>query len=324
MLISVILPVYNVEKFLRKCLDSIVNQTYKDLQIILVNDGSEDESGKVCDEYAGRDDRIHVIHQKNQGLSKARNVGLSLAKGEYITFIDSDDYIELDTYSMVNRAIRENDFPDLIFYREKSVDTKGKTVYIQGDTPSGEILRKDRKFAEKRIIGELINGVCDKVFRAEVINGLSFEVGKMYGEDFRFNLEMLKRVETVVYIDQIKYSYVMNAESITHKAFNPNSFDQVYFKDSVVEMVKKDFPEYLEISEKRAFLARLRMCRPIYHEKLEKVYKEQLKIYDEYMRQHYNSLKKEMSFQESTEYILYMFIKPLYRVFLELVYKIRK
>ena len=323
-MISVIIPIYNVEKFLRKCLDSIVNQTYKDLQIILVNDGSTDKSGKVCDEYAERDSRIHVVHQKNQGLSKARNVGLSLAKGEYITFIDSDDYIELDTYSIVNQAIRENNFPDLIFYREKSVDTKGKTVYIQGDTPSGEILQKDRKFAEKRIIGDLINGVCDKVFRAEVINGLSFEIGKMYGEDFRFNLEMLKRVKTVVYIDQIKYSYVMNAESITHKAFNPNSFDQVYFKDSVVEMVKKNFPEYLKISEKRAFLARLRMCRPIYHEKLEKTYKEQLKIYDEYMRRHYNLVKKEMSFQEATEYIIYMFIKPLYRVFLTLVYKIRK
>ncbi len=323
-MISVIIPVYNAGSFLRKCLDSVVNQTYKDLQIILVNDGSTDGSGDICDEYAGKDDRIQVFHQENRGLSQARNAGLILAEGEYITFIDSDDYIETDTYSTVNQAIIDNSFPDLIFYREKSVDIKGKTVYIQGDTPTEKILKKDKKFAENRIIGELINGVCDKVFKAELINGLSFEAGKMYGEDFRFNLEMLKRVNSVVYIDQIKYSYVMNAESVTHQAFNPNSFDQVYFKDWVAGMVRDNFPEYVKISEKRAFLARLRMCRPLYWERIENQYRKQLKEYDQYMQEHYKIIKKEMNFREKIEYVLYMYLKPLYRVFLICVYRMRK
>lgn len=323
-MISVIIPVYNTEEFLEKCLDSIVNQTYRDLQIILVDDGSTDKSGDICDVYSKKDGRIQVIHQKNKGLSGARNKGLLLAKGEYISFIDSDDYIELDTYLVVDQAIKDNLFPDLIFYREKSVDTRGKTVYIKGNTPTGKIIRTDRRFAEKRIIGELINGVCDKVFRAEVIQGLSFEIGKMYGEDYRFNLEMLKRIESVVYIDQIKYSYVMNSESVTHKSFNTNSFDQVYFKDTVVEIVRDDFPAFLKISQKRAFLARLRMCRPIYREKLEKIYPEQLSVYDEFMHEHYKSIKDGMIFREKIEYGLYMYCKPLYRVFLILVYKLRK
>lgn len=323
-MISVIIPIYNAEAFLKKCLDSVINQTYKDLQIILVDDGSTDKSGSICDAYSEKDGRIQVYHQKNKGSSGARNSGLLLAKGNYITFIDSDDYIEPDTYSVVDQAIKDNFSPDLILYRTKSVDTKGKTVHIQGDTPTGSIIREDRKFAEKRIIGEMVNGVCDKVFKVEIIQGLSFETGKTYGEDYRFNLEMLTNVNSVVYIDQIKYNYVMNPESITHKSFNPNSFDQVYFKDLAVEIVRKDFPEFLKISEKRAFLARLRICRPIYHEGLEKKYWEQLCIYDKYMHEHYKLVKNEMNIWEKTEYGLYIYSKPLYQVFLVLVYKLRK
>ena len=137
-LISVIVPVYNVEKYLRKCVDSIVNQTYKNLEIILVDDGSPDNCGKICDEFAEMDNRVMVIHKENGGLSSARNAGLDIATGEYITFVDSDDYIENDTYEKVVVAINKFD-SDLIFFREKSVDESGKTIYINGDTPSGEI-----------------------------------------------------------------------------------------------------------------------------------------------------------------------------------------
>lgn len=324
MLISIIIPVYNASKFLEKCLDSVINQTFKNLQIILIDDGSVDKSGDICDFYSKKDSRIEVIHQKNQGLSKARNVGLSIAKGEYITFIDSDDYIELDTYSTVDKAIKENKYPDLIFFREKSVNINGKTIYINGEKPTEKIIKVDKAFAEQRIIGELINGVCDKVFKAEIINGISFEVGKMYGEDFRFNLEMLQRVKEVVYIDQIKYSYVMNPNSVTHKAFNPNSFDQIYFKDSIVDIVKKNFPKYVIVSEKRAFLARLHICRPIFYENLEKIYKEKIDEYSRYMQENYSLIKNELNFKDNLEYFLYKNFKILYKIFLTFVYKLRK
>lgn len=97
-LISVIVPVYNVEKYIRECLDSIVNQTYKNLQIILVDDGSTDNSGKICDEFAKKDSRITVVHQENQGAGVAKNTGLELIEGEYFSIIDSDDYIDLSMY----------------------------------------------------------------------------------------------------------------------------------------------------------------------------------------------------------------------------------
>ena len=106
-LLSVIIPVYKVEKYLRRCLDSIVNQTYKNLEIILVDDGSPDNSGKICDEYAQNDKRIKVIHQKNKGQGAARNTGIIAANGELITFVDSDDWIENNTYEiMVSKLLQ--------------------------------------------------------------------------------------------------------------------------------------------------------------------------------------------------------------------------
>ena len=106
--ISVIVPVYNVEKYLRKCIESILNQTFREFELILVDDGSTDSSGKICDEYALKDSRIKVIHKENGGASSARNAGLDVAKGEYIGFVDSDDWIEMDMYGELYRLIKEN------------------------------------------------------------------------------------------------------------------------------------------------------------------------------------------------------------------------
>lgn len=116
MKISVIVPIYNVEKYIEKCINSIINQTYKDLEIILVDDGSTDSSGKICDEYAKKDKRIKVIHKKNGGVSSSRNIALTIANGDYITWIDSDDWIEKDTYSKLADIILKNK-ADIIQFR---------------------------------------------------------------------------------------------------------------------------------------------------------------------------------------------------------------
>ena len=113
--ISVIVPVYKVEKYIRKCIDSILNQTYQNIEVILVDDGSPDNCGKICDEYAYLDKRVRVIHKKNGGLGSARNVGLGLAKGQYIMFVDSDDYLTKDSIGTVLKAIVDYDMPDMIF-----------------------------------------------------------------------------------------------------------------------------------------------------------------------------------------------------------------
>ena len=126
-LVSVIIPVYNVEEYLCECVDSVINQTYKNLEIILVDDGSTDSSGKICDDYAEKDERIRVIHKNNSGPSKTRNVGLEHAKGKYIYFLDSDDYIELNALEMLVQAAETND-ADLVFFEAHSFSDDGAEI----------------------------------------------------------------------------------------------------------------------------------------------------------------------------------------------------
>ncbi len=126
-LISIIIPVYNVEAYLRECIDSVINQTYKNFEIILVDDGSTDSSGKICDEYVEKDDRITVIHQKNSGPSKTRNTGLENANGKYIYFLDSDDYVESNALELLINTAESND-ADLVFFDARSFSDDGAEI----------------------------------------------------------------------------------------------------------------------------------------------------------------------------------------------------
>ena len=315
-MISVIVPVYNAEKYLAKCLNSIVNQTFRDLEIILIDDGSTDSSGNICDQYAQRDARIIVIHQSNRGISAARNIGISRATSDYITFIDSDDYIELDTYEVVNYTIIKYS-PDLVLFREKSVDLKGKTISVNGSKPSNNVYIKDRSFAEELIIGNLVNGMCDKVYRASIVKTIKFNEGKANGEDFLYNMYAIQKVQTVGYIDQIKYSYVTTPNSITRRGFTPALFDQIYYKDKIANIAKERFPTYSRICEKRAYLSRLHTCRAIYSAKLEKQYIKEVNSFKEYLKKNHG--RNKLNAVENSEYFALLYSKPLYTLLLKIL-----
>ena len=144
-LISVIIPVYNAEKFLNKCLDSVIGQTYKNLEIILVDDGSQDDSGKICDEYAQKDNRIKVIHKENGGDSSARNTGLKMATGKYITTIDSDDWIELNAYEDMLKVLLEKNV-DIVrcgFYKNYGEKCEEMT-FVYPDSLRIDLLKEKR------------------------------------------------------------------------------------------------------------------------------------------------------------------------------------
>ena len=233
-LISVIIPVYNVEKYLHRCLDSVIAQTYQNLEIICVDDGSVDESGKICDQYAVRDARIKVIHQENQGLSAARNRGLDAAEGEYISFVDSDDYILEDMYKkMLDKLLNYN--VDLCVCQWQYEFSDGRQVVKKKNIDPTIYGRKTSlEFARFLYRGNSENGVVvaawNKLYRRALLDTIHFE-GRIH-EDDAFNGRIMAKNISVYVMEEQFYVYAQNGDSLTNKPFSANKF---FFLDVLAE-----------------------------------------------------------------------------------------
>lgn len=209
-LVSVIVPVYNTAPWLRKCLDSIINQTYRNLEIICVNDGSPDNAAEILDEYAAKDARIKVIHQENAGVSAARNRGLDIAAGEYVSFVDSDDWLEPETYERIIAAFVDD------------VDIVAMGVVIDGDVKDKEGLEEyfnrlpqGRSEVTPFAFAELNMSLPTKVYRREVIGqkSISFPEGIAYGEDSAFVCCVLAHSRALYNVGNRFYHYVQHESS---------------------------------------------------------------------------------------------------------------
>ena len=233
-LISVIIPVYNVEKYLHRCLDSVIAQTYQNLEIICVDDGSIDDSGKICDQYAVRDARIKVIHQENQGLSAARNRGLDAAEGEYIAFVDSDDYILEDMYKkMLDKLL--NYSVDLCVCQWQYEFSDGRQVVKKKNIDPTIYGRKaSLEFARFLYRGNYENGVVvaawNKLYRRALLDKIRFE-GRIH-EDDAFNGRIMAKNISVYVMEEQFYVYAQNGDSLTNKPFSANKF---FFLDVLAE-----------------------------------------------------------------------------------------
>ena len=242
-LISVIVPVYKVEQYLRKCVDSILNQTYQNLEIILVDDGSPDCCGAICDEYARRDGRVKVIHKSNGGLSDARNAGLDIMTGDYVGFVDSDDWIEPEMYEKLLERMRSFD-ADLSFGSvadDMETETGEVTVKTSGYGP--EPFAEDRCAAMHRYFHGSW-AAWDKLYKAFLFQEVRYPVGEI-NEDEAIVLQLLSKCERVCYSPEIFYHYMKRPGngSITAAAFSKKKlawkdhcaanlrFVQVYYPD---------------------------------------------------------------------------------------------
>lgn len=223
---SVIVPVYNVEKYLKECLESILNQTYKSLEIILVDDGSTDNSGVICDEYEKNyPETISVIHKKNQGLISARRRGLKQALGEYICFVDSDDYIREDTLEKINKIIMDYQV-DMIIYDCKRVSEKGEILCSTINMTLKEgIVEKKELF--KRVIEiekNTLNSLCLKVCKYNMFD-VEQDYSHLYDiqrqEDLIQSIPLFKKVQNIYYLKEQLYYYRVNLESISHQYQKP-------------------------------------------------------------------------------------------------------
>ena len=217
-LFSVIVPVYNVECYLRQCIDSILAQTYLDFEIILVDDGSQDSSGAICDEYAEGDSRIMVIHKKNQGQISARRVGLSNSSGQFVCFIDSDDEVCRDLLKKAADVIAMFS-SDVITFKWKKIDNDGKLLGEESSIfPEGEI---DKEMYFRKILSSTsLNSLCKKICRRSLFD-LDADYSDYYtirnGEDLLQSLPVVYRANKFYYLDEALYLYRMIPQSITHK-----------------------------------------------------------------------------------------------------------
>ncbi len=202
---SVLIPVYNVETYLCRCLDSLKNQSYRDWECILIDDGSSDGSGIICDEYAHKDNRFRVIHKENGGVSSARNVGLDLAKGEWVIFVDADDWVSEDFFDVDDTSA------DIIERPYFVVDEKGKV--LSQYCPSSRRTINNREEMFFFFVRERTNALWNKVFRLDLIRDVRFDESVSIGEDFLFYLETIKRVKSYEFSLKGAYFYMQRQGS---------------------------------------------------------------------------------------------------------------
>lgn len=246
-LISVIVPVYNVEKYLDACVESIVNQTYKNLEIILVDDGSPDNCPAMCDAWAERDSRIRVLHKKNGGLSDARNAGMRICKGDYIGFIDSDDFIAAGMYEKLHDLLIEND-----------ADVAQCKMVLFSDIPFRGFHESEKTnislFTAEEAVASLICGkfstTCPSILsKREIALSTEFEVG-MINEDVIWTYRILAKSSKVILTDEVFYAYYQRPGSIMNSSYSVKRFDALKALRMRADSIRIRFPSLYPVAER--------------------------------------------------------------------------
>lgn len=261
--ISVIIPVYNVGQYISKCIKSIIKQTYNNLEIIIIDDGSTDESGTICDYFAAQDDRIIIIHQKNQGLSIARNNGIEVASGDYIGFVDGDDWIEPNMYlTLYNTSIKHN--ADIVtcnfHYVDESgdliVSNEGKYIADVNSSICDMVLENDEKFVYFFNYNTYFDIVWNKLYRKELFDDIRFPKHKIY-EDVYTTHQLIDKANKVVVLHQYCYNYLCRKDSITKAIFSIDQLDSINACIDRYNYIVKKCSIMENINRKRIFEALL-------------------------------------------------------------------
>lgn len=251
--ISVIVPVYKSEKYLDRCVRSILNQTYQDFELILVDDGSPDNSPLLCDKWAENDSRVYVIHKENGGASSARNAGLKIAKGRWIAFADSDDWLDRTALKTLYDLVNQYNVPMAI----------GGMRAVQKYTDASIVMKQNAKVLSNadlmsrffRLNGEPdTHSVCGAIIRRDILEDYSFIEGRM-NEDVETCYYLARKCEAAVYTDAPLYNYFKNIEGVTNSGFSKKKLDLLDIWDIVQKQVEQFTPEYsyaCEMNCKRA------------------------------------------------------------------------
>ena len=309
-LVSVIVPIYNVESYLCKCIDSIINQTYKNLEIILVDDGSPDNCGKICDRYAASDERIRVIHQENGGLSAARNAGLKIMTGKYLMFVDSDDWLETRCVELLYGLLEKYDADLAIGGVEKKEDESEKIIWTTRSQSISNIIFDSKQDAMKDMFQ---NGCASwaRLYKREIHENVLFPVGEI-NEDEAIVLKILDQCKKVIKTNEVIYNYRYRKRSITSTTWHIKKLVWNEHCKQNLRFVEEKYPELTEYAEVRYISSLIwglnNMCQNVkkYDEYIKK-YRKELKII---MRQ--SESKKRLSRKERTRAYLLAYVYYLY------------
>jgi len=313
-LISVIVPVYNVAQYLEKSIASIQQQTYQNLEIILVDDGATDESGRLCEQIAEQDERVLVYHKENEGLSQARNDGLKQAHGDYVIFIDSDDYIHPEMIASLYQQLVKED-ADVsscgvmnVYANSESPQTENQDDYFICDT---EI------FLREYLIGEKIPGtICNKLIKKEIAAQLTFPKGLIY-EDAYYHFDLIKVAKKYVVNTKPYYYYFHRGDSITTKPYTEKDLAYIDIYQKFYTEIVKEYPNLTEVAFFRLAYAHFFILDKMLLDDNFKEFKDYPRIYG-YLKKHAFAIFKNTIFRKGRRIsALALFVNVrLYRILL--------
>ena len=269
--ISVIIPIYNVEKFLNRCIESVLKQTYSELEILLVDDGSTDKSGAICDYFAGIDSRIRVIHKRNGGLSDARNVGLAACTGKLVMFVDSDDYIVQDCIAYMKNImdLQNADIVSAEFTHEEnklSISNANEKIKVYSNT---------KEILELLLYQRISTSANVKLYKMSLFNDIRFPKGTLY-EDVITIFQVFSKCERLAHSNLNKYFYFVRNNSIVRSEFNSRKMDYIYNCEKILNQAENSYVELIPAAQSRLLWACFHIWvnindRKKYREEYEKV-----------------------------------------------------
>ncbi len=279
-IISVIVAVYNVEDYIRRSIESVCSQTFEELEIILIDDGSTDKSGEICDEFAKRDKRIKVIHQQNQGLSCARNTGIEAASCDFIGFVDGDDYLEPDMFELLykNLCNANADISTCASDRVKHTENASFTPVIY-----------NREQAIYEVLQNPFISVYawNKLYKKKLFNSVRYPKGKIYEDSFVI-LDLIEQIDKMVSTAAPKYHYTQREESITNKRYNTAEEDRISSAEKNYNFIKDKYPKHIKAAMSRYVFAHYICLGRILHE--------EKGLYLEKEKEHLAFLRKNLFF----------------------------
>lgn len=312
-LVSIIIPVYNVEKYIEKCLDSVLAQTYENLEIILVDDGSTDKSGKICDEYAKKDQRIKVVHQRNGGAYLARNNGLKRASGEYLTFVDPDDYVATKyVEKMMNKMTQKK--VDIVQCNSMVVDKRG--IELNKGTICDCVL-DGHTAAKKMLYQTTVNSsLWGKIFKKELFNEFDFPIARTH-EDLYSLYFILQKAGKVVVMDEPLYYYYIRQDGSIRSKFSEKTIGIIDIVNKIEDDAKTNHPELAAAAKSRKVNAYFFVLRKIPNGK----HKDLKKGLISYIKQERKAVLRDPEVRKKTKlglrvsYLGFPFVKMIYRIF---------